>query len=210
MEPCRSRLISGLKSLKIKLSEEQIRRCLDFLELIEKWSKAYNLTAIRQVEDMVAMHLLDSLAVLPYIQGGRVADVGTGAGLPGIPLAIAQPDVNFTLLDSNAKKTRFVQQAVIELKLKNVNVYLGRVQLYHPKTGFDTVIARAYAALPDIVATCGHLLAADGILLAMKGQAPDAERAELKAASTLIPLAVPGIEGERCLIKLQSQAITGD
>lgn len=114
MERCRKLLVSGLESLQFNFSENQIDQLLAFILLIEKWNKAYNLTAIRNREEMVSLHLLDSLAVLPYIEGNRVIDIGTGAGLPGIPLAIARPETAFTLLDSNAKKTRFVQQAVIE------------------------------------------------------------------------------------------------
>jgi 16S rRNA (guanine527-N7)-methyltransferase len=208
MESCRRLLVSGLASLKINLSEDQIDQLLAFIKLIDKWNKAYNLTAIRKLDDMVSLHLLDSLAVLPYIEGSRVVDIGTGAGLPGIPLAIARPGTAFTLLDSNAKKTRFVQQAVLELKLKNVDVHLGRVENYHPEIRFTTVLTRAFAALPDIINFTTHLLDKDGILLAMKGQKPDMELARIAAKATLIPVFIPGIEAERCLVKINSQAIT--
>ena len=119
METCKKILISGLESLNLSLSENQIEQLLDFIKLLEKWNKAYNLTAIRDREAMVSLHLLDSLAITPYIEGKKIIDIGTGAGLPGIPLAIYFPEIEFTLLDSNAKKTRFVQQAILELKLKN-------------------------------------------------------------------------------------------
>jgi len=205
MERCRKLLVSGLESLQLNLSENQIDQLLAFILLIEKWNKAYNLTAIRNREEMVNLHLLDSLAVLPYIEGGRVIDIGTGAGLPGIPLAIARPETVFTLLDSNAKKTRFVQQAAIELKLKNVDVQLGRVENFHPKTTFTTAITRAFATLPEIVKLSSHLLEKNGILLAMKGQKADAEVAQLAAKSDLIPLLIPGIKVERYVVKLKMQ-----
>lgn len=210
MESCRKLLVSGMEALQINLAEDKIDQLLAFIKLIEKWNKAYNLTAIRNPEDMVRLHLLDSLAVLPYIEGDRVIDVGTGAGLPGIPLAISRPEIEFTLLDSNAKKTRFVQQAVLELKLKNVTVQLGRVENFHPEALFNTAITRAFAGLPDIIKFTRHLLGSDGIILAMKGQKPDTELERVSTKSTLIPIFIPGVEAERCLIKINSQAISGD
>ena len=151
---------------------------------------------------MVRLHLLDSLAIVPFIEGKRVIDIGTGAGLPGIPLAIYLPDIEFILLDSNAKKTRFVQQAIIDLKLGNVSVCHKRVEQYHPEKGFDTAITRAFAGLSDIVQLTAHLLNKDGVLLAMKGQAPDVPELE-SALTTLIPVNVPGITAERCLVRIQ-------
>lgn len=208
MDSCLRLLVSGLESLKINLTETQVNQLLAFIMLIDKWNKAYNLTAIRDKEDMVSLHLLDSLTVLPYIEGDRIVDIGTGAGLPGIPLAIARPEIAFTLLDCNAKKTRFVQQAVLELKLKNVHVHLGRAESYHPEKKFNTALTRAFADLPDMIKFTAHLLDKDGILLAMKGHKPDAELAQLSAKTTLIPLFIPGIEAERCLVKMKSQAIS--
>jgi 16S rRNA (guanine527-N7)-methyltransferase len=113
METCRKILVSGLEALNLSIAEDKVEQLLSFIKLLEKWNKAYNLTAIRDKEDMVRLHLLDSLAIVPFIEGKRVIDIGTGAGLPGIPLAIYLPDIEFVLLDSNAKKTRFVQQAII-------------------------------------------------------------------------------------------------
>ena len=202
MEACRKILVSGLKSLNMPLAEDKIEQLLGFIKLIEKWNKAYNLTAIRDREAMVRLHLLDSLAIVPFIEGKRVIDIGTGAGLPGIPLAIYLPEIEFTLLDSNAKKTRFVQQAILELKLKNVSVCHNRVEHYHPEKSFDTVITRAFASLSDIVDLTAHLLSKDGALLAMKGQAPDVPKLE-SAKITLIPVNVPGIDAERCLVRIQ-------
>ncbi len=202
METCRKILVSGLEALNLPLAEDQIERLLGFITLIEKWNKAYNLTAIRNREDMVGLHLLDSLAILPFIEGTRVIDIGTGAGLPGIPLAICLPEIEFTLLDSNAKKTRFVQQAILELKLKNVSVRHNRVEDYHPEKSFDTAITRAFAGLSDIVEMAAHILSKEGVLLAMKGQAPVIPKLK-SAKATLIPVTVPGLAAERCLVRIQ-------
>ncbi|MDO9105762.1 MAG: 16S rRNA (guanine(527)-N(7))-methyltransferase RsmG [Methylovulum sp.] len=208
VEVCRTLLDSGLDSLNMQLTEYQIEQLLAFLKLMEKWNKAYNLTAIRNKEDMVSLHLLDSLAIIPFVTGQRVIDIGTGAGLPGIPLAICLPDVEFTLLDSNAKKTRFVQQAILELKLNNVVVCHHRAENYHPEKPFSTVLTRAFASLPDIIKLTAHLLAKEGVLLAMKGQNLNAELAQLSgnvsAKTTVIPVRVPGIEAERCLVRIRS------
>ena len=202
MEACRRILVSGLESLNLPLAEARIAQLLDFIKLIEKWNKAYNLTAIRDREAMVRLHILDSLAILPFIEGKRVIDIGTGAGLPGIPLAIYLPEIEFVLLDSNAKKTRFVQQAILELKLKNASVRHNRAEQFHPEKNFDTVITRAFAGLSDIVEFTVHLLNKDGVLLAMKGQAPDVPKLK-SATTTLIPVNVPGIDAERCLVRIQ-------
>jgi len=202
METCRKILISGLESLNLALRDDKIEQLLDFIKLLEKWNKAYNLTAIRDREAMVRLHLLDSLSIAPFIEGNRVIDIGTGAGLPGIPLAIYLPEIEFVLLDSNAKKTRFVQQAILELKLKNVSVCHNRVEQYHPEKGFDTAITRAFASLFDIVELTAHLFSKDGVLLAMKGQALDVPKLE-SATTTLIPVNVPGITAERCLVRIQ-------
>ena len=202
METCRKILVSGLESLNLSIDEDKVGQLLGFIKLLEKWNKAYNLTAIRDREAMVRLHLLDSLAIVPFIDGKRVIDIGTGAGLPGIPLAIYLPDIEFVLLDSNAKKTRFVQQAIIDLKLANVSVCHNRVEQYHPEKGFDTAITRAFASLSDIVQLTAHLLNKDGVLLAMKGQAPDVPELE-SAITTLIPVNVPGITAERCLVRIQ-------
>lgn len=202
MEACRHILESGLKALNLPQPPEQIEQLLAFIRLIAKWNKAYNLTAVRNNEDMARLHILDSLAILPHIQGKRVIDIGTGAGLPGIPLAICLPEVEFVLLDSNAKKTRFVQQVILELKLKNVSVCHSRAEDYQPEHGFDIVTTRAFASLPDIVKLTAHLLNPNGVLLAMKGQIPEAELAEICADSTLIPIKVPDVEAERCLVRM--------
>lgn len=202
-DPCLDILQAGLKALNLDISAEQQGQLLGFIKLIGKWNKAYNLTAIRQQEEMVRLHLLDSLAILPHVAGKRVIDIGTGAGLPGIPLAICMPETEFVLLDSNAKKTRFVQQAILELKLANANVFHSRVEDYRPDNLFNMVLTRAFASLPEIVEKTGHLLADDGVLLAMKGQMPDAELQQLSAKSEVIPINVPGVQAERCLVRIE-------
>jgi len=203
MEACREILVSGIASLNLNVTDEKIDQLLSFIKLIEKWNKAYNLTAIRDREEMARLHILDSLAIVPHIEGKRVIDIGTGAGLPGIPLAICLPEIDFTLLDSNAKKTRFVQQVVLELKLKNVEVLHSRVENYHPEKTYDAVLTRAFAGLSDIVKLTAHLLSKDGVLLAMKGQNLDAELTEIAAKKSVISVSVPGTDVERCLVRIQ-------
>lgn len=206
MDACRDILVSGLQVLNLKLTEAQLQQLFDFIQLIEKWNKAYNLTAIRSREEMVRLHLLDSLAIVPFVEGKRIVDIGTGAGLPGIPLAICLPELEFTLLDSNAKKTRFVQQVVLELKLRNVIVNHNRAETYRPEQGFDVILTRAFASLSEIIRLTGHLVAKNGVLLAMKGQNLEAELAEISAKTSVIPIKIPGVDVERCLIKIESLA----
>ncbi len=194
-----SQLESGLRQMGLKPSQEQQQRLLEYLALLMKWNQAYNLTAIRDPEEMVPRQLLDSLSILPLIRGRRILDVGTGAGLPGVPLAICRPDASFTLLDSNGKKTRFVQQAKLELGLENLEVQHSRVEQLADAVGFDTITTRAFAALPKIVELTAGLLADEGILLAMKGTAPQEEMTLLRSAGCKVEitsLVVPS-SGER-------------
>ena len=201
MEACQKILVSGLESLNLSLSDDKIRQLLDFIKLIEKWNKAYNLTAIRNREEMARLHILDSLAIIPHIEGQRIIDIGTGAGLPGIPLAICLPGISFTLLDSNAKKTRFVQQAVIELGLGNVRVIHMRIERFQDESGFDVILARAYASLADIVEQTRRLLSAGGVILAQKGKSPERECLTLERAKIeTLPLKIPGVDAERHLV----------
>ena len=198
------RLQLGLRDLGLDLTVPARVKLLNFLGLLEKWNRTYNLTAVRDPEQMVPRHLLDSLTVLPYLQGPRVLDIGTGAGLPGIPLALARPDLEFTLLDSNAKKTRFATQALHELGLKNVVVVQERVEKFHPEKKFDTLIARAFASIPDMLAASRHLCTPRGRFLVMKGVFPQEElaavtdgyRAEVKA------LHIPGLDAARHVVIL--------
>lgn len=203
-DPLKDHLLSGLEALNLELASGQITQLLAFIDLLHKWNKAYNLTAIRDPNAMIALHLLDSLAILPYLQGERIIDVGTGAGLPGLPLAICNQERYFVLLDSNGKKTRFVQQAVLELGIANVTVKHERAETYHPMDGFDTVVCRAFSDMPDIIAMTKHLMADQGCILAMKGQYPENELALLKQEYKVYTLEVPGINAERCLIQLNS------
>ncbi|WP_150047730.1 16S rRNA (guanine(527)-N(7))-methyltransferase RsmG [Methylomonas rhizoryzae] len=206
MTACRVRLADGLAALGLSLSERQQTQLYDFVKLIEKWNKAYNLTAVRDPLQMVDLHILDSLTVLPHLKPPKVADVGTGAGLPGIPLAICLPEFQFVLIDTNSKKTRFVRQAVLELKLRNVEVVHGRVEELRLQPLCSTVICRAFAAMSDILKLSGHLLAENGVLLAMKGQLPEDELIMLNSQYAVLPLSVPGVEAERCLIRLEKAA----
>jgi len=205
MDACRLKLQQGLSSLDLAIGETEQDAMLSFVKLMAKWNKAYNLTAIREPLDMVSLHILDSLSILPHLKPPLVVDIGTGAGLPGIPLAICQPDYHFTLVDSNSKKTRFVQQAVMELQLKNVDVVHSRVELFRPDKLYSTVLTRAFASLADILKLTGHLVADGGILLAMKGQLPEQELAELTLDYQVIPINMPDIDAERCLIRLEWQ-----
>ena len=203
MQTCRTILQQGFDSLGMEYSASQLDQLLDFLALLIKWNKAYNLTAIRQPEEMARLHILDCLSALPYLQGSRIADIGTGAGLPGIPLAIFAPEKSFTLVDSNAKKTRFIQQAVLELALNNVTVHHARVEQFEPAQKFSTVIMRAFAEIPKIVQLTRHLLDKNGVLLAMKGQKPVQELQQIELATRVISLNVPGVEAERCLVCIE-------
>lgn len=203
MEDGRRVLLTGLRALGLSGDEQNIDKLLVFAGLIEKWNKTYNLTAIRSHEQILRLHLLDSLAIVPYLQGARIADIATGAGLPGIPLAIYKPDYQFMLLDSNAKKTRFVQQAVLELQLNNVEVRHCRVEDYAPALLFDTVVCRAFTSLRNMIDSCAHLLANNGCLLAMKGRVPEVELQSISQPHAIIPINVPGVAAERCLIQIQ-------
>ncbi len=199
-------LQAGLQQLKLDCSSQQLEKLLQYLELLQRWNKAFNLTAIRDPLQMVRLHLLDSLAIHPYIQGVKsIIDVGTGPGLPGIPLAILNPQVNFTLLDSNGKKTRFLFQAINELKLPNASEINHRVEAYKPNQLFDTVISRAFSSISDMLNQCDHLISDQGCFLAMKGKKPDSELSQMTKAYKVVEVNevnVPLIDSERHLIKI--------
>ncbi len=186
----------------IVLTEAQQDALLHYLALLFKWNKVYALVSRRNGDDWVARHLLDSLAVLPYISGSRVIDVGSGAGLPGIPLALLCSDKHFTLLDSNSKKVRFMTQAVIELGLKNVAVVDQRAEEFHPQTGYDYVMSRAFATIADMLKVAGHLATGSARFLAMKGVYPEDELEQLPPGfhvEAVHVLAVPYQKGDRHL-----------
>lgn len=199
-------LSAGLHELGLDELQACTPRLLDYLALLAKWNKVYNLTAVRELERMLPQHLLDSLAVLPYISGDSLLDVGSGAGLPGIPLAIALPEMSVTLLDSNHKKTAFLQQACIELKLSNVSVVCGRVETWKPPGKFDIVISRAFSELVLFAKLAAHQCAPGGAMLAMKGVFPQEETALLPESvkvEKIIPLKVPALEAERHLVVMR-------
>ena len=199
-------LLKGLKEINLEVSQQQQDLLMRYLALFVKWNKAYNLSAIRDPAAMVTLHLLDSLVIAPHFKGHHVLDVGTGGGLPGIPLAILFPQTQFTLLDSAGKKIRFLFQVINELALKNVNVQNVRVETFKPAVKFDVIISRAFASIRDFVSCSGHLLAADGAFWAMKGQNPVDELSEIQKhyiVAKFTSLAVPGLDAERCLIQLQ-------
>ena len=174
-----------------------------YLRLLDKWNQAFNLTSIRDPGEMVVRHVLDSLSARPFLQGERVLDVGCGAGLPGIPLALAEPGRSYTLLDSGGKKVRFVRQVIAELKIRNASAVQMRVEDYAPMQLFDTVTSRAFAALPDFIRDAGRLVAPGGRLLAMKGRLPADELAALPegwVAEAVTPVRGPALDAERHMI----------
>lgn len=195
-------LRQGLAAMGIDLPLAAQEKLLAYAALLYKWNKTFSLTALREQDKAVSHHLLDSLAILPHVPAGSLLDVGSGGGMPGIPLAIACPDLSVTLLDSNSKKAAFLRQAAIELTLPNISVHCGRVEQYHPPVGFTAITSRAFAELADFVCLSRHLLAAGGRWLAMKGVWPQEEIARLPndvSIESVLRLQVPGVEGERHL-----------
>ncbi|ORU91303.1 MAG: 16S rRNA methyltransferase G [Cycloclasticus sp. symbiont of Poecilosclerida sp. N] len=195
-----AQLERGLNAMEISLPQKNLQTLMAFLAMLLKWNRVYNLSAIKEPEQMVTLHLLDSLAVLPHLHGRRCIDVGTGAGLPGIPLAIARPDIEFVLLDSNSKKTRFIQQACIELKLKNVFPLHERVEMYQPEQKFDTVTARAFTAMLDLLTKTRHLLRENGQLLALKSSETDAPKHGRYRFERVEPLVISDLDAARNLV----------
>ncbi|EPC00729.1 hypothetical protein L861_13130 [Litchfieldella anticariensis FP35 = DSM 16096] len=200
-----ARLDHGLAELDLRPDTRQREKLLGLLVLLHKWNRAYNLTAVRSLDEMVTKHLLDSAAILPAVHGPRLLDVGAGPGLPGLVVAILKPELTVTLLDSNGKKVRFQRQAVLELGLSNVVPVQARVET-HEDRPFDQVISRAFASLEDFVLLSEPLLAADGEWLAMKGRFPGDELQRLPAGIELVDrqaLQVPGEPGQRHLLTLR-------
>ncbi|MDY6890628.1 MAG: 16S rRNA (guanine(527)-N(7))-methyltransferase RsmG [Pseudomonadota bacterium] len=204
MEPYRQTLERALKPLKMSLTEAQRERLLAYHQLLLKWNRAYNLTAVRDPVQMIDRHLVDSLSILPWIGKGRLLDAGSGAGLPGIPVAIARPGLEVTTLDSNGKKTRFQQQVRIELGLDNLTVINDRAERLDGPP-FDMIVSRAFASLSDMLTLTHHLLAPNGVFLAMKGLYPEAELEQIPAEFALREvhrLNLPDTDGERHLLIL--------
>ncbi len=199
----RTELERGLAVLGHDLSASQVDALVEFLALLAKWNRTYKLTAVTEPSDMVSRHLLDSLSALPALTGNRIVDVGSGPGLPGIPLAVARPGLEFLLLDSNGKKTRFMTHAIGKLGIGNARVVKARVEDYPGDEGFDTVLSRAFASLPEFVRLAGHLCAPSGRLVAMKGRLQREELTGLPEGWRIAgkhKLAVPGTDAERHLV----------
>ncbi len=198
----------GLVSMGIAVSPAQRARLAAHLELIAKWNRVHNLTAIRETSQMVVMHLLDSLSLLPHLEGARaIVDVGTGPGFPGIPVAIVRDDAHVTLVESSHKKCAFLQQAKTELALANVDIACERVEHFEPPAKFDAVVSRAFSDLADFVAQAGHLVAPGGKLVAMKGVYPFDEIARVPAThrvAQVLELHVPTLEAKRHLVVLEA------
>ena len=199
-------LAQGIAALGVDLAAETRGRLLDYLVLLQKWNKVYNLTAVRELPKMVSHHLLDCLAVLPHIAARTILDVGSGAGLPGIPLALALPQTQITLLDSSHKKAAFLNQAVIELQLHNATVTCQRVEAWRPQQQFELVISRAFSNLAEYLAAAGQLCTKNGVIAAMKGVYPYEELEQLPREFKLrrvVPLKIPGLRVERHLVLIQ-------
>lgn len=198
-------LESGLHALKLDVPAAQQQALLAYIDLLASWNKSFNLTAIRDPRDMVNQHLLDALVALPWLHRGPVLDVGSGAGLPGIPLALVRPDLHFTLLDSNGKKIRFIKQVVITLQLANVDVVQSRVETYQAPTPFACIVSRAFASLEQFIRLTRHLLAPEGEWLTWKGELDDGELqgvAGLAQVADIIDVQLPGVSGARRLVRL--------
>ncbi|MFS2221451.1 16S rRNA (guanine(527)-N(7))-methyltransferase RsmG [Pantoea sp. B65] len=202
-----NKLSALLNAANISLSDQQKQQLTGYVEMLHKWNKAYNLTSVRDPEQMLVRHILDSIVVEPYLQGRRFIDVGTGPGLPGIPLAIVRPEAHFTLLDSLGKRVRFLRQVQHELKLENITPVQSRVEDFPSDAPFDGVISRAFASLNDMLSWCQPLAGKSGTFYALKGVLPEEEIAALPAGFSVINtvrLTVPQLEGERHLVMIKA------
>lgn len=200
-------LNQGLQALGLALKPAQIQQLLAYLVLLQKWNRTYNLTAVREPQRMVTHHLLDSMSIMPYIVGDTLLDVGSGAGLPGVPLAIARPGLAVTCLDSNAKKTRFMVQAGASLALQNLHVVHQRVEQFHPREKFATLVSRAYASIADMLSATKQLCVPGTRIVVMKGAYPKQELQALPAGFRLVcvdALQVPGLQAQRHVVVLEA------
>jgi len=194
----------------ISLTDHQKNQLIAYVDMLHKWNKAYNLTSVRDPNEMLVRHILDSIVVAPYLKGGRFIDVGTGPGLPGIPLSIVRPEAHFTLLDSLGKRIRFLRQVQHELGLTNITPVQSRVEEFPSEPPFDGVISRAFASLNDMVSWCHHLPGQNGRFYALKGQLPEEEIASLPAefsVESVEKLRVPQLDGERHLVVIKPNKI---
>lgn len=205
----RKQLDTLLAKADLHITEDQKNKLIQLVELLNKWNKAYNLTSVRDPKDMLVKHILDSLVVSPYLDADKLIDVGTGPGLPGLPLAIVNPDKHFTLLDSLGKRIRFITQVIHELGIQNVTPVQSRVEDFNIDGGFDIVLSRAFASIDDMVTWCKHLPKEEtGRFFALKGQYPTQELQELPdwcEVEDIINLTVPNLEGERHLVKIKKK-----
>lgn len=200
-----SQLKNYLSQCNLTVTEQQQMQLIAFVEMLNKWNKAYNLTSVRSMEQMLIRHIMDSVVVSPYLNGQRFIDVGTGPGLPGIPLAIINPDKEFVLLDSLGKRIRFQKQVQFELKIDNIIPTESRVENYNDSKGFDGVLSRAFASIDDMLSWCHHLPNVNGAFYALKGQLTDSELAKVPQGFKLaevIELIVPKLNEQRHLLKL--------
>nr|WP_283108124.1 16S rRNA (guanine(527)-N(7))-methyltransferase RsmG [Shewanella ulleungensis] len=203
-----AQLQTYLAEMKISATELQQKQLIGFVEMLAKWNKAYNLTSVRDPEQMLIRHIMDSLTVSPYLEGQRFIDVGTGPGLPGIPLAIMNPDKQFVLLDSLGKRIRFQKQVQFELKINNITPVESRVEAYQPDNKFDGVLSRAFASIQDMLSWCHHLPTEKGIYYALKGQLNEQELQQMPAGFSLVEtivLHVPKLDEQRHLLKIAKQ-----
>ncbi len=205
-----SAITQGVEAMQLSLDATQVHRLATLIGLLAKWNRVYNLTAVRDPRDMVTRHILDSLAVLPHLQGDSLLDVGTGAGLPGLPLAIARPELAMTLLDSSDKKLRFVRQAAAELGLDRVTAVHARMEAYQPAQPFAMVVSRAVSSLSELYRMTRHLVREDGRWLFMKGTRPGAELDDFEHAGSvrIEPLRIAGLDAERHLLILDNNQLT--
>lgn len=201
-------LVDGINALDMSISEEQTETLWEYIELLAKWNKAYNLTAVRDKKQMVIRHLLDSLVVAPFITGQRIIDVGSGAGIPGIPLAILYPEKQIVMLDSNGKKVRFIDHAILTLSLSNAKGVKERVENFTTEDRFDHVVSRAFASLHDMVVGCEQMLNPDGTFLAMKGMLSEGEVKDMPERFEHIgteKMTVPFLDEERHLLHIKKK-----
>lgn len=206
LEPAHRALEAGLRSLGLDLEPEARTRLLDYIELLTRWNRRFNLTGTRAPAEIVTRHLLDSLSVTPFLRGDRVLDAGTGAGLPGLVLAVARPEAGFTLLDSSGKKTRFCIQAAADLKIGNVTVVRARIEDFAPAQRFSCMVSRAFTRAPDLLCHAARLLDPGGLVIMMKGVYPQDELAAIRQAgfdARVTPLAVPGLAAIRHLLLVE-------
>lgn len=208
-EHYQAQLCSALDHMNIELAQNQITLLLDYLALLEKWNKAFNLTAVRNTDDMLARHLVDSLSIVKHVQGEHILDVGTGPGLPGIPLAICYPDKQLTLVDSNIKKTRFITQSLIELGISNVEVHHCRIEDLGKAPEYDEIVSRAFASLDKMLSLCSPYLKQGGRFLAMKGLNVESEIEQVSGPfqiSARHHLDIPACDAERYLIIIEPES----